>query len=69
MDGRPFFVAGYTPGGAPHGIYLDEMDDDYPTGMITPGRLTSNPAWIYVVREHRHRLGAHHRPAERGVSA
>jgi hypothetical protein len=37
MDGRPYFVAGYTPGGAPFGIYLDEMDDDYPTGMITPG--------------------------------
>jgi hypothetical protein len=37
MDGRPYFVAGYTPGGAPYGIYLDEMDDDYLTGMITPG--------------------------------
>jgi hypothetical protein len=34
MDGRPYFVAGYTPGGAPYGIYLD---DDYLTGMITPG--------------------------------
>ena len=38
MDGRAYFVAGYTPGGAPYGIYLDEMDDDYLTGMITPGR-------------------------------
>jgi len=38
MDGRPYFVAGYTPGGAPYGIYLDEMDDDYLTGMITPGK-------------------------------
>jgi hypothetical protein len=37
MDGRPYFVAGYTPGGAPYGIYLDEADDDYLTGMITPG--------------------------------
>ena len=37
MDGRPCFVAGYTPGGVPYGIYLDEMDDDYLTGMITPG--------------------------------
>ena len=36
--GRPYFVAGYTPGGAPYGIYLDEMDDDYLTAMITPGR-------------------------------
>ena len=38
IDGRPYFVAGYTSGGAPYGIYLDEMDDDYLTGMITPGR-------------------------------
>ena len=38
MDGRPYFVAGYTSGGAPYGIYLDELDDDYLTGMITPGR-------------------------------
>ncbi len=38
MDGRPYFVAGYTPGGAPYGLYLHETDDDYLTGMITPGR-------------------------------
>jgi hypothetical protein len=38
IDGRPYFVAGYTTGGAPYGIYLDEMDDGYLTGMITPGR-------------------------------
>ena len=38
IDGRPYFAAGYTPGGAPHGIYLDETDDDDPTGMITPSR-------------------------------
>ena len=38
IDGRPFFVAGYTSGCAPYGIYLDEMDDDYPTVMITPGK-------------------------------
>jgi hypothetical protein len=38
MDGRPYFVAGYTPGGAPYGICLDEMDDDYLTGTITSGR-------------------------------
>jgi hypothetical protein len=37
MDERPYFVAGCTPGGAPYGMYLDEMDDDL-TGMITPGR-------------------------------
>jgi hypothetical protein len=38
MNGRPYYVAGYTPGGAPYGIYLDEMDDDYLNGMIIPGR-------------------------------
>jgi hypothetical protein len=36
IDGRPYFVAGYTPGGAPYCIYLDEMDDDDLTGLITP---------------------------------
>lgn len=25
LDGRPFFVAGFTPGGAPYGIHDDEM--------------------------------------------
>jgi len=29
---------GTPPGGAPYGIYLDEMDDDYLTGMIATGR-------------------------------
>ena len=38
IDGRPYFVAGYTPGGAPYGIYLDETGDDDLTAMITPGR-------------------------------
>jgi hypothetical protein len=38
IDGRPYFVAGYTSGGAPYGTYLDEMADDYLTGMIIPGR-------------------------------
>ena len=38
MDGRPYFVAGYTSGGAPYGIYLDEIDGGYPTGMISHGR-------------------------------
>ena len=37
IDGRPYFVAGSTPGGAPYGLYLDETDDEYLTGMITPG--------------------------------
>ena len=36
IDGRPYFVAGYTAGGAAYGIYLDEMDDGYLTEMINP---------------------------------
>ena len=50
IDGRPYFVAGYTSGGAPYGTYLDEMDDDL-TGMITQADPTSYPTWIYSVRE------------------
>ncbi len=35
IDGRPYFVAGYTPGGAPYGLYLDDERrlpdrDDHP---------------------------------------
>jgi hypothetical protein len=32
LDGRLFFVAGFTPGGAPYGIYEDETElcDDAP---------------------------------------
>ena len=26
VDGRRMFVAGYTSGGAPYGVYEDEMD-------------------------------------------
>jgi hypothetical protein len=26
LDGRLFFVVGFTPGGAPYGIYEDEME-------------------------------------------
>jgi hypothetical protein len=43
IDGRPYFAAGHTPGGAPYGIYLDEMDDDYLTAMTAlggPGKLS-----------------------------
>jgi hypothetical protein len=25
LDGRLFFVVGYTPGGAPYGMFADEM--------------------------------------------
>lgn len=28
IDGRRFFVAGYTPNGVPYGIFEDDMDDD-----------------------------------------
>jgi hypothetical protein len=27
LDGRRYFVAGYTPNGAPYGIFEDEFDD------------------------------------------
>lgn len=27
IDGRLMFVVGYTPGGAPYGVFEDEMDD------------------------------------------
>jgi hypothetical protein len=30
LDGRPFFVAGYTPGGTPYGIFPDETSHDGP---------------------------------------
>jgi hypothetical protein len=30
LDGRPFFVAGYTSGGAPYGTFADEMPYDDP---------------------------------------
>ncbi|MBL7552787.1 hypothetical protein I6A60_33755 [Frankia sp. AgB1.9] len=33
LDGRPFFVAGYTAGGAPYGIFADEV----PEGISTRG--------------------------------
>lgn len=28
IDGRMYFVAGYTSGGAPYGVFVDEMTDD-----------------------------------------
>jgi hypothetical protein len=28
LDGRPFFVVGYTPGGTPYGIFTDETPSD-----------------------------------------
>jgi hypothetical protein len=30
LDGRSFFVAGYTSGGAPYGMFADEMRHDDP---------------------------------------
>jgi hypothetical protein len=30
LDGRPFLVVGYTPGGAPYGVFADEMPNDDP---------------------------------------
>jgi hypothetical protein len=28
VDGRSFFVVGYTPGGAPYGVFTDETPSD-----------------------------------------
>ena len=47
IDGRPYFAAGFTPGGAPYGICLDEMDDDYLPRTNTQADPASYPAWIY----------------------
>jgi hypothetical protein len=30
LDGRPFLVAGYTSGGAPYGLFADEIPDQDP---------------------------------------
>jgi hypothetical protein len=30
LDGSRFFVAGYTPGGAPYGVFADQAPHDYP---------------------------------------
>jgi len=30
LDGSRFFVAGYTPGGAPDGIFADQIPHDDP---------------------------------------
>jgi hypothetical protein len=35
LDGRAFFVAGYTPGGFPNGIFEDEIHDDHDLGEIS----------------------------------
>jgi hypothetical protein len=36
----------YTSGEAPYGIYLDEVDDDHPTGMIPQAHPASYPASV-----------------------
>jgi hypothetical protein len=30
LDGSPFFVAGYTPGGVPYGVFADQAPHDGP---------------------------------------
>jgi hypothetical protein len=37
MDGRPYFVAGYTSAGFPYGVHVDEMHDldDMPCSVHT----------------------------------
>ncbi len=38
IDGRPMFVVGYTPCGAPYGVFEDEMGD-----FDAGGRTGSEP--------------------------
>jgi hypothetical protein len=47
IDGRPYLGRGVHPGRTSYGIYLDEMDDDYLTGMITQADPASYPACMY----------------------
>jgi hypothetical protein len=35
LDGRPFFVAGYTAGGAPYGVFADDMPEG--STIVGPG--------------------------------
>jgi hypothetical protein len=41
LDGRLFFVAGYTLGGAPYGMFADEMLP-YDVRLMTPESDTCN---------------------------
>jgi hypothetical protein len=42
--GRRMFVAGYTPGGVPYGVFEDEMDDSIETvDDIGPGADRTQP--------------------------
>lgn len=36
IDGRRYFVAGYTPNGVPYGIFEDELDDRPPSDGDDP---------------------------------
>lgn len=65
MPVQPVLLAGYILGGAPYGIYLDEMDDDYLTGMITQADLANYRTRMDPVREYRHRtvLASRHESA------
>lgn len=36
LDGRPFFAAGHTPGGAPYGVFEDEVETREESFGATP---------------------------------
>jgi hypothetical protein len=36
VDGRPFFVVGHTSGGAPYGVFADEITDDLARPPLPP---------------------------------
>ena len=46
LDGGLFFVVGYTPGGAPYGIFADQIphDDDATAGARPPSAAGANAA-------------------------
>ena len=45
IDGRRYFIAGYTPNGAPYGIFEDELDDQMPLCLDQQAE-TSKPAAV-----------------------
>jgi hypothetical protein len=46
IDGRRYFVAGYTPGGVPYGCFEDEFDESLQRNVEAPWRqeVSTGPA-------------------------
>ncbi len=67
VSGRRMFVVGYTSGGAPYGIFEDEMDADQMT--LTPVTATSRPDSASRGMRHERMSAAPWRPPPRACSA